>query len=94
LLILGPVVAALMLLVVGGTRNYRWFRRKLKLAPRVQVVSSSAVVYRDYQLRAVEHVDRPPAGVLPGVRQAGRQGMTNAAELLERVRVISGLTQG
>jgi hypothetical protein len=58
-------------------------------------VSSPAVVYRDYyQLHAVEHVDRPPAGVLPSVRQAGRQGMTNAAELLERVRVISGLTQG
>ena len=32
LLILGPVVAALVLLVLGGTRNYRWFRRKLKLA--------------------------------------------------------------
>jgi len=32
LLVLGPVVAALVLLVLGGTRNYRWFRRKLKLA--------------------------------------------------------------
>jgi hypothetical protein len=32
LLILGPMVAALMLLVLDGTRNYRWFRRKLKLA--------------------------------------------------------------
>jgi hypothetical protein len=53
-------------------------------------VKPPAVVYRDYQLGAVEHVDRPTAGVLPGVRQAGRQGMTNAAELLERVRVISG----
>ena len=31
LLILGPAVAALVLLVLGGTRNYRWFRRKLKL---------------------------------------------------------------
>ena len=31
LLILGPVVAALVLLVLGGTRNYRWFRRKIKL---------------------------------------------------------------
>jgi hypothetical protein len=30
-LILGPVVAALVLLVLGGTRNYRWFRQKLKL---------------------------------------------------------------
>jgi hypothetical protein len=30
-LILGPVVAALILLVLGGTRNYRWFRQKLKL---------------------------------------------------------------
>jgi hypothetical protein len=31
LLILGPVVAALVLLVLGGTRNYRWYRRKIKL---------------------------------------------------------------
>jgi hypothetical protein len=31
LLILGPVVAALVLLVLGGTRNYRWFRQKIKL---------------------------------------------------------------
>jgi hypothetical protein len=31
LLILGRVVAALMLLVLG-IRNYRWFRRKVKLA--------------------------------------------------------------
>ena len=31
LLILGPVVAALVLMVLGGTRNYRWFRRKIKL---------------------------------------------------------------
>jgi hypothetical protein len=30
-LILGPVVAAVILLVLGGTRNYRWFRQKLKL---------------------------------------------------------------
>jgi hypothetical protein len=30
-LILGPVVAAVVLLVLGGTRNYRWFRQKLKL---------------------------------------------------------------
>lgn len=29
-LILGPV-AAVVLLVLGGTRNYRWFRQKLKL---------------------------------------------------------------
>ena len=33
------------------------------------------MAYRDYQLHAVEQVDRPPAGVLPGVRQAGRQGI-------------------
>lgn len=31
-LVLGPAAAALVLLVLGGTRNYRWFRRKLKLA--------------------------------------------------------------
>ena len=31
LLIAGPVVAALVLLVVGGTRNYRWFRQKIRL---------------------------------------------------------------
>jgi hypothetical protein len=31
LLILGPAVAALVLLVLGGTRNYRWFRQKIKL---------------------------------------------------------------
>ena len=31
LLILGPVVAALVLLVLGGTRNYRWFRQKIRL---------------------------------------------------------------
>jgi hypothetical protein len=31
LLILGPVVGALVLLVLGGTRNYRWFRQKIKL---------------------------------------------------------------
>jgi hypothetical protein len=31
LLIVGPVVAALVLLVLGGTRNYRWFRQKIKL---------------------------------------------------------------
>jgi hypothetical protein len=30
-LIIGPLVAALVLLVLGGTRNYRWFRQKLKL---------------------------------------------------------------
>ena len=30
-LILGPVVAALVLLILCGTRNYRWFRRKIKL---------------------------------------------------------------
>jgi hypothetical protein len=30
-LILGPVVGALVLLVLGGTRNYRWFRQKIKL---------------------------------------------------------------
>jgi hypothetical protein len=30
-LILGPVVAAVVLLVLGGTRNYRWFRQKVKL---------------------------------------------------------------
>jgi hypothetical protein len=32
LLILGPVAGAVVLLVVGGTRNYRWERRKLKRA--------------------------------------------------------------
>jgi hypothetical protein len=31
-LILGPVTGALVLLVAGGTRNYRWERRKLKRA--------------------------------------------------------------
>jgi len=31
LLIAGPVVAALVLLVLGGTRNYRWFRQKIRL---------------------------------------------------------------
>ena len=31
-LILGPAAGALVLLVAGGTRNYRWKRRKLKLA--------------------------------------------------------------
>lgn len=32
LLVLGPVVGAVILLVIGGTRNYRWQRRKLKRA--------------------------------------------------------------
>jgi hypothetical protein len=32
LLVLGPVAGAVILLVIGGTRNYRWQRRKLKLA--------------------------------------------------------------
>jgi hypothetical protein len=32
LLILGPVAGAVALLVIGGTRNYRWQRRKLKRA--------------------------------------------------------------
>ena len=32
LLVLGPVAGAAVLLVLGGTRNYRWQRRKLKLA--------------------------------------------------------------
>ena len=32
LFVLGPVAGAVVLLVVGGTRNYRWQRRKLKLA--------------------------------------------------------------
>jgi hypothetical protein len=31
-LVLGPVAGAVVLLVIGGTRNYRWQRRKLKLA--------------------------------------------------------------
>jgi hypothetical protein len=31
LLVLGPAAGAIVLLVLGGTRNYRWFRRKLKL---------------------------------------------------------------
>jgi len=31
-LVLGPVTGALALLVLGGTRNYRWERRKLKRA--------------------------------------------------------------
>ena len=43
-------------------------------------MSSSAVAYRDYQLRAVGQVDRPPAGVLPEVRRAGRQGIRSRAE--------------
>jgi hypothetical protein len=30
--ILGPAAGAVVLLVVGGTRNYRWQRRNLKLA--------------------------------------------------------------
>ena len=32
LLILGPAAGAVVLLVLGGTRNYRWQRRKLKRA--------------------------------------------------------------
>ena len=32
LLVLGPVAGAVVLLVIGGTRNYRWQRRKFKLA--------------------------------------------------------------
>jgi hypothetical protein len=32
LLVLGPVAGAVVLLVIGGTRNYRWQRRKLKRA--------------------------------------------------------------
>lgn len=32
LFILGPVAGAVVLLVVGGTRNYRWERRKFKRA--------------------------------------------------------------
>jgi hypothetical protein len=32
LLILGPAAGAVALLVIGGTRNYRWQRRKLKRA--------------------------------------------------------------
>jgi hypothetical protein len=32
LLILGPVAGAVVLLVIGVTRNYRWKRRNLKLA--------------------------------------------------------------
>ena len=31
MLIAGPVAAALVLLVLGGTRNYRWFRQKIRL---------------------------------------------------------------
>ena len=31
-LILGPVAGAVLLLVAGGTRNYRWQRRKFKRA--------------------------------------------------------------
>jgi hypothetical protein len=30
-LVLGPALAAVVLLVLGGTRNYRWFRQKIKL---------------------------------------------------------------
>jgi len=30
--VLGPAAAAVVLLVIGGTRNYRWQRRKLKRA--------------------------------------------------------------
>jgi hypothetical protein len=32
LLVLGPLAGAAVLLVAGGTRNYRWERRKLKRA--------------------------------------------------------------
>ena len=32
LFVLGPAAGAVVLLVIGGTRNYRWQRRKLKLA--------------------------------------------------------------
>ena len=32
LLILGPAAGAVVLLVIGGTRNYRWKRRKFKRA--------------------------------------------------------------
>jgi len=32
LLVLGPVAGAVVLLVIGGTRNYRWQRRKLRRA--------------------------------------------------------------
>jgi hypothetical protein len=32
LLVLGPAAGAVVLLVMGGTRNYRWQRRKLKRA--------------------------------------------------------------
>ena len=32
LFVLGPAAGAVVLLVVGGTRNYRWQRRKFKLA--------------------------------------------------------------
>src|SRR6266568_5045426 len=32
LLVLGPTTGAVVLLVLGGTRNYRWQRRKLKRA--------------------------------------------------------------
>src|SRR5690242_6558914 len=32
LLVLGPAAGAVVLLVIGGTRNYRWQRRKLKRA--------------------------------------------------------------
>jgi hypothetical protein len=32
LLVLGPTAGAVALLVIGGTRNYRWKRRKFKLA--------------------------------------------------------------
>ena len=31
-LVLGPVAGAVVVLVIGGTRNYRWQRRKLKRA--------------------------------------------------------------
>jgi hypothetical protein len=37
LLILGPVAGGVVLLVVGGTRNYRWERRKLKRAREFRV---------------------------------------------------------
>jgi hypothetical protein len=32
LFVLGPITGAVVLLVAGGTRNYRWERRKLKRA--------------------------------------------------------------
>jgi hypothetical protein len=37
LFVLGPAAGAVVLLVIGGTRNYRWQRRKYKLARELRL---------------------------------------------------------